>query len=185
MDIEKIKEGVRLILEGIGEDPNRPGLMETPRRVADMYQEIFSGLETEPTQIMKVLEGDYHEEMILIKAIPFYSVCEHHLVPFTGKACVAYIPSKGRIVGLSKLSRALEVLAKRPQLQERLTSQLADLIISSLHPLGAMVVIEAEHLCMSMRGVKKPGAVAVTSAVRGVFKTNESTRQEMLELIKK
>jgi GTP cyclohydrolase I len=185
MDRGKIEKGVRLILEGIGEDIERAGLKETPRRIADLYEEIFAGLETPPEELLTPIEGERHDEMVLLKDIPFYSICEHHLLPFIGKAHVAYIPSGGKIVGLSKLARALEYLAKRPQVQERLTSQLADMIMEKLTPKGAMVIIDAEHLCMSMRGVKKPGARTVTSAVRGIFRTKESTRVELLELIKK
>lgn len=184
MDLKKIEEGVKSILEGIGEDIKRPGLKDTPKRVARMYEEIFAGLEASANILLKPIKGESHDEMILIKDIPFYSVCEHHLVPFFGKAHVAYLPHEGRMVGLSKLARALELLAKRPQVQERLTSQLADMIVANLKPKGAMVVIKAEHLCMSMRGVKKPGSKTITSAVRGLFKTSASTRAEMLELIK-
>ena len=185
MDKKKIIKGVKLILEGIGENPDRPGLKDTPKRVANLYEEIFSGLSTPTEEILKSIEGESHDEMVLIKDIPFYSVCEHHLLPFIGKAHVAYVPSKGKIVGLSKLARAVEIFAKRPQLQERLTAQLADLIMKKLKPKGAMVIVDAEHLCMSMRGVKKPGSRTVTSAVRGIFRTKESTRTEVLELIKK
>jgi len=185
MDKEKIKKGVRMILEGIGEDPERPGLKSTPQRIANLYEEIFSGLKTSTEEILKPMEGESHDEMILLKDIPFYSVCEHHLLPFIGKAHVAYIPSGGKIVGLSELAKAVEVFAKRPQVQERLTAQLADLIMEKIKPKGAMVIIDAEHLCMSMRGIKKPGARTVTSAVRGIFRTKQSTREELLELIKK
>jgi len=184
MDKKKIEQGVRLILEGIGEDPKRPGLKDTPRRVAEMYEEIFEGLSAETEKLLKTIEGETHDEMILIKDIPFYSVCEHHLLPFIGRAHIAYIPAGG-IVGLSELAKALEYLAKRPQVQERLTSQLADMIMEKLKPKGSMVIIDAEHLCMSMRGIKKPGARTVTSAVRGTFRSKASTREEMLELIKK
>ena len=185
MDVKKVEEGVRLILVGIGENPNRPGLKETPQRVAKMYAEIFAGLDASAEALLQPIRGESHDEMVLIKDIPFYSVCEHHLIPFFGKAHVAYIPGEGRMVGLSKLARALELVAKRPQVQERLTTQLADLIENNLKPRGTMVVIDAEHLCMSMRGVRKPGSKTVTSAVRGMFRTNESTRIEMLELIKR
>ena len=174
-----------MILEGIGEDSDRPGLKDTPRRIADLYEEIFSGLKTPTEEILKPIKGERHDEMVLLKDIPFYSVCEHHLLPFVGKAHVAYIPSGGKIVGLSKLARAVEIFAKRPQVQERLTTQLADLIMEKLKPRGAMVIIDAEHLCLSMRGIKKPGARTVTSAVRGIFRTKKSTRVELLELIKK
>jgi len=185
MDLKKIEKGVRLILEGIGEDPERPGLKETPERVAQMYQEILAGLETPTEELLKSIEGESHDEMVLLKDIPFYSVCEHHLLPFIGKAHVAYIPSGGKIVGLSELVKAVEVLAKRLQVQERLTTQLADLIMNKIKPKGAMVIIDAEHLCISMRGVKRPGSRTVTSAVRGIFRTKQSTREELLELIKK
>ncbi|NWF75011.1 MAG: GTP cyclohydrolase I FolE [Nitrospirae bacterium] len=185
MDLKKIEKGVRLILEGIGEDPDRSGLKDTPERVARMYQEIFAGLETHTEEILKAIEGESHDELVLLKDIPFYSVCEHHLLPFIGKAHVAYIPSGGRIAGLSELAKAVEVFAKRLQVQERLTTQLADLIMEKLKPKGAMVIIDAEHLCISMRGVKKSGSKTVTSAVRGIFRTKQSTREELLELIKK
>jgi GTP cyclohydrolase I len=184
MDLNKIEKGVRLILEGIGEDPERSGIKDTPYRVAKMYEEIFAGLKTPSEEILKYIEGESHDEMVLLKDIPFYSVCEHHLLPFIGKAHVAYIPSGGKIVGLSELVKAVEILAKRPQVQERLTTQLVDLIMDRLKPKGAMVIIDAEHLCMSMRGVKKSGSRTVTSAVRGIFRTKQSTREELLELIK-
>ncbi len=185
MDKKKIEKGVKLILEGIGEDTERPGIKDTPKRIADLYEEIFSGLQTPTDEILIPIEGESHDEMVLLKDIPFYSVCEHHLLPFIGKAHVAYVPSKGKIVGLSKLARAVEIFAKRPQVQERLTAQLADMIMDKLKPKGAMVIIDAEHLCMSMRGVKKPNSRTVTSAVRGIFRTKESTRIEFLELLKK
>lgn len=184
MNTKKIEKGVRLILEGIGEDPERAGLRETPGRVARMYKEIFSGIETPTEELLKAIEGESHDEMVLLKDIPFYSVCEHHLIPFIGKAHVAYIPSAGKIVGLSELVKAVDVLAKRLQVQERLTTQLADMIMAKLKPKGAMVIINAEHLCISMRGMKKPGTRTVTSAVRGIFRTKQSTRDELLELIK-
>jgi GTP cyclohydrolase I len=185
MDIKKIEKGVRMILEGIGEDPERSGLKETPERVARMYEEIFSGLETPTEELLKSIEGETHDEMVLLKDIPFYSVCEHHMIPFIGKVHVAYIPSGGKIVGLSEIVKAVDVLAKRLQVQERLTTQLADLIMNKLKPKGSMVIVDAEHLCISMRGVKKPGTRTVTSAVRGIFRTKQSTRDELLELIKK
>jgi GTP cyclohydrolase I len=185
MNLKKIEKGVRLILEGIGEDPERAGIKETPARVARMYQEIFSGIETPTEEILKHIEGESHDEMILLKDIPFYSVCEHHLLPFIGKAHVAYIPGKGKIAGIGELAKAVEILAKRPQVQERLTTQLVEMIMEKLKPRGAMVIIDAEHLCLSMRGMKKPGSRTVTSAVRGLFRTKESTREELLELIKK
>lgn len=185
MDLKKIEKGVRLIIEGIGEDPERPGIRETPERVAKMYEELFAGLDTPTEEILKHIEGESHDELVLLKDIPFYSVCEHHLLPFIGKAHLAYIPGAGKIAGLGELAKALEILAKRPQVQERLTAQLADLIMARLKPKGAMVVIDAEHLCLSMRGMKKPGSRTVTSAVRGLFRSKESTRQELLGLIKK
>lgn len=185
MDKKKIIKGAKLILEGIGEDIERPGIKDTPERLAVLYEEIFSGLNTPTEDILKPIKGESHDEMVLLKDIPFHSICEHHLLPFIGKAHIAYIPSGGRIVGLSELAKALEMFAKRPQVQERLTTQLADLIMRKLKPRGAMVIIDAEHLCLSMRGIKKPGARTVTSAVRGIFRTKESTRMELLELIKK
>jgi GTP cyclohydrolase IA len=185
LDLKKIEKGVRLIIEGIGEDPDRPGMRDTPNRVAKMYQEIFSGLETPTDELLQHIEGESHEELVLLKDIPFYSVCEHHLLPFIGKAHVAYIPGAGKIAGIGELAKALEMFAKRPQVQERLTAQLADLLMEKLKPKGAMVVVDAEHLCLSMRGLKKSGARTVTSAVRGIFRSKESTRQELLELIKK
>ncbi|MEK7698664.1 MAG: GTP cyclohydrolase I FolE [Nitrospirota bacterium] len=185
MDKKKIIKAVKMLLEGIGEDTERAGLKNTPQRIADMYEEIFSGLNTPTEEILKPIEGESHDELVLLKDIPFYSICEHHLLPFIGKAHVAYIPAGGRIVGLSELAKAVEILAKRPQVQERLTAQLANMIMEKLKPRGAMVIIDAEHLCLSMRGTKKPGARTVTSAVRGIFRTKESTRSELLELIKK
>jgi GTP cyclohydrolase I len=185
MDLKKIEKGIRLIIEGIGEDPERAGLKETPERVARLYEEIFAGLKTPTEELLKAIEGESHDELVLLKDIPFYSMCEHHLLPFIGKAHVAYIPSGGKIVGLSELAKAVEIFAKRPQVQERMTTQLADLLMERLKPKGAMVIIDAEHMCMSMRGVKKTGTRTVTSAVRGIFRTKQSTRQELLELIKK
>ena len=184
MDKAKIEEGVRLILEGVGEDPDREGLRETPARVARMYEEVFAGLSENPARHFEVTFDEHHEEMVLVKDIPFYSMCEHHLVPFFGKAHVAYIPATdGRICGLSKLARLVDAFAKRPQVQERLTSQIADTLIEQLNPQGVIVVLEAEHMCMSMRGVKKPGSQTVTSAVRGVFEKSAPTRSEALSLI--
>jgi GTP cyclohydrolase I len=184
MDRNKIEAGVRLILEGIGEDASREGLLDTPRRVADMYEEIFAGLGADAAEHFCVTFNEGHQEMVLVRDIPLYSVCEHHLVPFIGRAHVAYIPGKeGRICGLSKLARVVDVFAKRPQVQERMTSQIADTIVAHLEPAGVIVVIEAEHLCMSMRGVKKPGSETVTSAVRGLFERNPATRAEAMSLI--
>lgn len=185
MDTKKIQKGVRLIIEGIGENPERPGLRRTPERVAELYEDIFSGLADSPADILKPMEGEKHDEMVLLKDIPFYSICEHHLLPFAGRAHIAYIPEGGRIVGISSLARALEVFAKRPQVQERLTAQLADLLMERLRPKGCMVVVDAEHLCISMRGIKKSGTRTVTSAVRGIFRTKQSTREELLQLIRK
>ena len=185
MDREKIEAGVRLILEGVGEDAGREGLIDTPRRVADMYEEIFAGLGADPAEHFSVTFNEGHQEMVLVRDIPLYSVCEHHLLPFVGRAHVAYIPgADGRICGLSKLARVVDVFAKRPQVQERLTSQVADTIVQYLAPQGVIVVIEAEHLCMSMRGVQKPGAITTTSAVRGIFRTKAATRAEAMSLIK-
>ncbi len=185
MDREKIETGVRLILEGIGEDPDRPGLVRTPKRVADMYADLFSGIGApDPAEMLTAIPGDHHREMVLIKDIDFYSICEHHLLPFHGLAHVAYIPSEhGHIAGLSKLARVVRQVAARPQLQERITSEVADAIETSLQPTGALVLIEAEHLCMSMRGVRTPGAKTVTSAVRGLIQTSEATRAEVFTLI--
>jgi GTP cyclohydrolase I len=184
MDKEKIKEGVRLMLEGIGEDIDRPGIKDTPQRMADMFEDIFSGLSTPTGELLKPIEGENHDEMVMLKNIPFYSVCEHHLLPFFGKAHIAYVPSAGKIVGIGELARALDILARRPQVQERLSTQLVDMIMDRLKPKGAMVIIDAEHLCLSMRGIRKPGSRTVTSAVRGIFRSKQSTREEMLELIK-
>lgn len=184
MDREKIEQGVRLILEGVGEDPLREGLLETPRRVASMYEEIFAGLEQDPAEHFKVMFNEDHREMILVRDIPLYSVCEHHLVPFLGRAHVAYIPGDdGRVCGLSKIARVVDVFARRPQVQERLTSQVAETLVEHLDPAGVIVVIEAEHLCMSMRGVRKAGTTTTTSAVRGIFQRNAATRAEALSLI--
>ena len=183
-DLQKIEEGVRLILEGVGEDPNREGLLKTPARVARMYEEVFSGMDQDPAEFFETTFDEHHQEMVLVRDIPFYSMCEHHLAPFFGKAHVAYIPSKdGRICGLSKLARLVDCFAKRPQVQERLTSQVADTLMSELSPEGVIVVLEAEHLCMSMRGVKKPGSSTTTSAVRGIFQSDARTREEVLSLI--
>ncbi|NRG47782.1 GTP cyclohydrolase I FolE [Bacillus sp. CRN 9] len=180
----QIENAVRLILEAIGEDPNREGLLDTPKRVAKMYEEVFMGMNQDPEEYFDTVFGEDHEELVLVKDIPFYSMCEHHLVPFFGKAHVAYIPKDGKVTGLSKLARAVEAVAKRPQLQERITATVADAIVDKLKPHGVMVVVEAEHMCMTMRGVKKPGSKTITSAVRGVFAEDVSARSEVLSLIK-
>lgn len=184
MDLEKIEAGVRLILEGIGEDLARPGIAETPRRVAEMYEEICGGLYEEPTSEIKVIPAEAHDEIVMVKDISIASICEHHLVPFTGVAHIAYIPKDGRIVGLSKLARIADIYSRRPQVQERLTTQIAELLYhGELQPKGVMVVIEAVHMCMTMRGVKKPGATTITSAVRGVFRKDERTRIEAMSFL--
>ncbi|MCX5704043.1 MAG: GTP cyclohydrolase I FolE [Candidatus Omnitrophica bacterium] len=184
MDKKKIEKAIRDILEAVGEDPKRKDLLDTPRRVAEMYEEILAGIHQDPKEELEVVLDQKHHEIILLKDIPLYSICEHHLLPFVGRAHIAYIPKNGRVTGLSKLARVVDILSRRPQVQERLTTQIAEIIMSKLKPLGVMVVIEAEHLCMSMRGVKKPGTLTVTSAVRGIFKENEKTRSETLALIK-
>jgi GTP cyclohydrolase IA len=183
-DHDKIERGVRLILEGIGEDLDRVGLRDTPTRVARMYEEITSGLREDPTAVLQAVFDEGHDEMVMIRDIPLASICEHHLIPFVGKGHVAYIPNEqGRITGLSKLARLMDGLARRPQVQERLTAEIADAMVERLEPRGALVVIEAEHLCMSMRGVRKPGAITVTSAVRGMFRDSMSTRLEAMNLL--
>ena len=184
IDDAKIEHGVRLILEGIGEDPDRGGLKDTPSRVARMYREIFAGIGVDASQLVTVVEGADHDEMIMVRDIPLFSVCEHHLLPFSGKAHVAYIPNKSQqITGLSKIARVVDLLSKRPQVQERLTTQIAEALDDALSPRGVFVVLEAEHFCMTMRGIKKPGAVTVTSAVRGLFRTDARTRQEAMDHI--
>ena len=185
MDSKMIEEGVSLILQGIGEDIRREGLIGTPKRVAEMYKEIFSGIGVDPSEELEPMFDESHDEMILIKDIPFYSVCEHHLIPFIGKAHIAYIPNKsGKIIGLSKLTIVLDIVAKRLQVQERLTSIVADTIVKKINPRGTLVIVEAEHLCMSMRGAKKPSAMTVTSAVRGLFRENAASRAEAMALIR-
>ncbi|MBD3414571.1 MAG: GTP cyclohydrolase I FolE [Candidatus Aminicenantes bacterium] len=184
MNSKKIKQGVKLILEGIGEDTTRPGIQKTPQRVVSMFQEILEGTEKDPAEFLHPIKGEKHDELVIIKNIPLYSMCEHHLLPFAGEAHVAYIPKQGRIVGLSKIARAVEVFSRRLQVQERLTKQIADTINENLKPLGVMVVIEAEHMCMSMRGAKKPKSLTVTSAVRGSFRTSSATRTEAMTLIR-
>jgi GTP cyclohydrolase IA len=184
IDEERIERAVREVLVAIGEDPDRDGLRRTPARVAAMYAEIFAGLREDPCSHLQVTFEADHDEMVMVRDIPMTSHCEHHLVPFHGRAHVAYIPGEdGRITGLSKIARLVDGFAKRPQVQERLTSQIADALVDALEPRGALVVIEAEHLCMSMRGVRKPGSVTVTSAVRGIFKESVATRAEAMAMI--
>jgi GTP cyclohydrolase I len=185
MDKKKIQKAVQMILEAVGEDPRRKDIIDTPRRVAEMYEEILAGYALNPEKEFEVVFEKEHDEIILLKDIPLYSICEHHLLPFIGRAHVAYIPKGNRITGLSKLARVVEILSRRLQVQEHLTTEIVDIIMKKLQPKGAMVIIEAEHLCMSMRGVKKPGIVTVTSAVRGIFRSNEKTRSEALALIRK
>ncbi|HLW00572.1 MAG TPA: GTP cyclohydrolase I FolE [Ktedonobacterales bacterium] len=182
VDEEAIKTAVVMMLKAIGEDPTREGLRDTPRRIAEMYRELFAGLQHDPAEVLQVSFDEGHSEMVIVKDIPFYTVCEHHFLPFHGVAHVGYIP-RGRVVGISKLARAVEILARRPQLQERLTSQIADTVMTTLEPNGVGVVLEGSHLCMQMRGVKKPGSKVVTSAMRGVFK-NVATRAEFMALIR-
>jgi GTP cyclohydrolase I len=184
VDSDRVARAVAEILEAIGEDPGRDGLTDTPRRVAAMYEELFSGLHEDPSRHLTVTFAAEHDEMVMIRDIPFASLCEHHMVPFIGRAHVAYIPgSDGRITGLSKLARLVDGFARRLQVQERMTTQIADAIESALAPRGVLVVLEAEHLCMSMRGVKKPGTVTVTSSVRGLFRSDVATRAEAMQFI--
>lgn len=180
----QIEEAVRSILLAIGEDPNREGLADTPKRVAKMYEEVFVGLNQDPKVYFETIFTEEHEELVLVKDIPFYSMCEHHLLPFFGKAHVAYIPKDGKVTGLSKLARAVEAVARRPQLQERITSTVADTMMETLAPHGVMIVVEAEHMCMTMRGVKKPGSITVTTATRGTFSEDAQARAEVLSFIK-
>ncbi|OBJ01082.1 GTP cyclohydrolase I FolE [Mycobacterium sp. 1465703.0] len=183
-DRERAEAAVRELLHAIGEDPDRDGLRETPARVARAYQEMFAGLYTDPDSVLNTMFDEDHDELVLVKEIPLYSTCEHHLVAFHGVAHVGYIPGEdGRVTGLSKIARLVDLYSKRPQVQERLTSQIADALVKKLNPRGVIVVVEAEHLCMAMRGVRKPGAVTTTSAVRGLFKTNAASRAEALDLI--
>ncbi|HEX3145140.1 MAG TPA: GTP cyclohydrolase I FolE [Pyrinomonadaceae bacterium] len=183
IDLDRIAAGVRMILEGMGEDPDREGLIETPRRVAEMYAELTAGMREDPAAQIVPLSGNKHDEMVIVKDISIASICEHHLAPFVGKCHVAYIPKNGRIVGLSKLARLAETFARRLQLQERLTSEIANTLFEQLQPLGVMVVMEAEHTCMTLRGVKKSGAMTVTSAVLGGFRKDPRTRAEAIALI--
>ena len=184
IDRGRIEKAVREILEAIGEDPDRDGLVRTPTRIAHMYEEIFAGIHEDPSHHLTVTFEANHDEMVMVRDIPLFGMCEHHLLPFAGRAHVAYIPgSDGRITGLSKIARLVDGFAKRPQVQERLTTQIADALVDTLDPIGVLVMIEAEHFCMSMRGVKKPGSLTITSAVRGMFKSNAATRAEAMSLI--
>jgi len=183
VDLQKISQGVRLILEGIGENPERAGLQRTPQRVAEMYAELTAGMREDPNVHVEPLPGDSHDELVIVKDIHIASICEHHLAPFVGRCHIAYIPKGGRILGLSKLARLSDTFARRLQVQERLTSEIADTIFNGLKPLGVMVVIEAEHTCMTLRGVKKPGALTITSAIRGAFRKDPRTRAEAMSLI--
>ncbi len=182
-DLDRIARGVRLILEGVGEDPNREGLRDTPKRVAEMYAELTTGMREDPNEHVVPLSGNKHDEMVIVKDISIASLCEHHLAPFVGKCHIAYIPRNGNILGVSKLARLAETFARRLQLQERLTSEIANTLFERLKPLGVMVVIEAEHTCMTLRGVKKSGAITVTSAVLGGFRKDSRTRAEAMSLI--
>jgi GTP cyclohydrolase I len=184
MDREKLEVAIRMMLEAIGENPDREGLVDTPRRIAGMYEEIFSGLAEDPGKHLEVFfQEDQHNELVIVKDISFYSMCEHHFAPFFGKVHVGYIPQGGRLTGLSKLARVVDSFAKRPQLQERLTSSIADILVEKLDPLGVIVVIEAEHMCMTMRGIKKQGSKTVTSAVRGHLQKSAKSRAEAISLI--
>ncbi|MEI6857923.1 GTP cyclohydrolase I FolE [Psychrilyobacter sp.] len=184
MDKKKIMKGVKLILEGIGEDINREGLLETPDRVARMFGEICGGLHKDPSDEISVFFHVKHNDMVIVKDIQFYSLCEHHLLPFYGKVHIAYIPEAGKVTGLSKLARVVDVASKKPQLQEKLNSEIVEALTSKLGAKGVLVVIEAEHMCMTMRGIQKPGSKTITSGVRGIFRTNLATREEALSLIK-
>jgi GTP cyclohydrolase IA len=185
-DHARIEAAVRMLLEAIGEDPDRPGIVDTPARVARSFDEIFAGLLIDPADVLSVTFDESYDEMVMIRDIPFHSMCEHHLVPFMGVAHVAYLPSEdGRITGLSKLARLVDVCAKRPGLQERMTTMIADALERALEPRGVLVVLEARHLCMEMRGIRKPGAMTVTSTVRGIFRADEKTRAEAMALIRR
>lgn len=184
LDKERIEAAVHELLCAVGEDPEREGLLETPRRVANMYAEIFSGIEDDPKQHLKVFnEPQQHEELVIVRDIPLYSVCEHHLIPFIGKAHIGYLPKGGKIIGLSKFARIVDCFAKRPQVQERLTAQIADFLFDNLEPYGVAVVIEAEHLCMTMRGARAAGSKTQTCALRGVMRTDAKSRSEVLSLL--
>ncbi|MBQ5823770.1 MAG: GTP cyclohydrolase I FolE [Clostridia bacterium] len=183
MDKPRIEAAVRELLYAIGEDPDREGLIETPNRVARMYEEIYAGLEEDPKKHLKIFTEDNNDEMVIVRDIPLYSICEHHLIPFIGKAHIAYIPGNGKVIGLSKLARIVNCFAKRPQLQERLTSQVADFLYENLEPQGVAVVVEAEHLCMTMRGARASGSQTRTSAMRGIMRSDARTRAEALSLL--
>lgn len=184
MDKERIQNAVREILIAVGEDPDREGLLETPKRVANMYEEIFAGLTEDPKQHIKLFNEQSNDEMVIVKDIPFYSMCEHHLLPFFGKAHIGYIPSDNKIIGLSKLARSVDNFAKKPQVQERLTSDIADFLNDNLQPKGVAVIMEAEHMCMTMRGARAAGSKTQTSALRGIMRTDAKTRAEVLSLLK-
>ncbi|MBS6901824.1 MAG: GTP cyclohydrolase I FolE [Eubacterium sp.] len=184
MDKERIQNAVREILIAVGEDPDREGLVETPKRVANMYEEIFAGLTEDPKQHIKLFNEQSNDEMVIVKDIPFYSMCEHHLLPFFGKAHIGYIPSDNKIIGLSKLARIVDNFAKKPQVQERLTSDIADFLNDNLQPKGVAVIMEAEHMCMTMRGARAAGSKTQTSALRGIMRTDAKTRAEVLSLLK-
>ncbi|WP_262173026.1 GTP cyclohydrolase I FolE [Saccharococcus sp. Marseille-Q5394] len=184
VDLGKIEKAVSMILEAIGEDAEREGLLDTPKRVAKMYAEVFEGLHIDPKQYFETVFHENHDEVVLVKDIPFHSMCEHHLVPFFGHAHIAYIPRNGVVAGLSKLARAVETTAKRPQLQERITSTVANAMMDMLNPIGVYVIIEAEHMCMTMRGIKKPGAKTVTTVARGIYEHDDVKRAEILSLLK-
>ncbi len=183
VDLDKVRQAMRMLLEGIGEDPDRPGLLETPRRVAEMWVELVQGMDQRAEEIMTILPCEQHDEIVLMRDIPFVSLCEHHLVPFLGHAHVAYLPRRNRVTGLSKLARIVEMEARKLQIQERMTQDIADDLMRTLNPIGAMVVLEAEHLCMTIRGVQKPGTITVTSVVRGLFRESDKTRNEALALL--
>lgn len=184
IDESKIKQAIELLIQAIGDDPNREGLKDTPRRVADMFKELYAGIGQDPREELSVGFEEGYNEMVIVRDIPFYSTCEHHLLPFYGVAHVGYIPNQnGRVVGASKLARVVEIVAKRPQIQERMTSVIADSILEALNPVGVGVVVQAEHLCMIMRGIKKPGSAIVTSALRGSFRNRTETRNEFFSLL--
>lgn len=183
-DYDKLEQAVTMILEAVGEDPSREGLLDTPKRVAKMYAEVFEGLHKDPREYFKTVFNENHDEVVLVKDIPFQSMCEHHLVPFYGKAHIAYIPRDGVVAGLSKLARAVETTSRRPQLQERITSTVADAMMEMLNPIGVYVLIEAEHMCMTMRGIRKPGAKTITTVARGIYEHDDIKRAEILSLIR-